>query len=261
MSRQPARGGRLRGDEGSTLVELLVVMVLTTVVLAAVGTVFVSTTRGVRETQVRTSTQADARTAMEAMSRSLRVAVAPPRGAPTGPSSSTPVAGPFTSASPTSVTFYANLQRTAVSFATSGPTTAPVVRANLQAPWLITFAYDSTRSCVTETRTPAVVNTGSNASTVPYTWPASSSTTKCLARTTTPPSFSYFTSGVIAAGGATPAPITQTSSAATLTPAEAGSVVSVGISVVVRDPSAVDLPPTTTTDRVTLVNVLASQAG
>lgn len=247
-------------DRGSTLVELLVVMVLTTVVLAAVGTVFVSATRGVRETQVRTSTQADARTAMEAMSRSLRVAVAPPRGAPTGPSSGTAVPGPFTSASPSSVTFYANLQRADLTFSTTGPTSAPVVRANLQVPWLVTFAYDSTRRCITETRTPATVNTAANAATVPYLW-SSGSTTKCLATTTTPPAFTYFTSGVIAAGGATPAPIAQLDPTSTLSPAEAGTVVSVGIEVVVRDPSAVDLTPTTTKDRVTLVNVLASQAG
>lgn len=247
-------------EQGSTLVELLVVMVLTTVVLAAVGTVFVSTTRGVRETQVRTSTQADARTAMEAMSRSLRVAVAPPRGAPTGPSSGSPVPGPFTSASRSSVTFYANLQRAALTFSTTGPTSAPVVRADLQVPSLVTFAYDASRRCITETRTPATVNTAANAATVPYLW-TSGSATKCLAATTTPPAFTYFTSGVIAAGGATPAPIAQPSSTSPLSPAEAGTVVSVGISLTVVDPDAVDVPPTNTTDRVTLVNVLASQAG
>ncbi|MGQ7298245.1 PilW family protein [Quadrisphaera sp. KR29] len=247
-----------RREEGTTLVELLVVMVLTTIVLAAVGTVFTSSLRGVREAQVRTSTQADARTATEAITRSLRVAVAPPAGAPTGPSSGT-VPSPFTAASSTGVSFYANLQRTTVAFATSGPTSAPVVRAALEGPWLVSYGYDATRQCVTEARTPATANTGPTATTVPYLW-TTGTTTKCLATTTTPPSFSYFTSGVITSAAGATAPIAP-ASGSTLSPAEAASVVSVGVALVVADPRAPDLAPTTTSDRVSLVNVLASQAG
>ncbi len=239
-----------RDEQGSTLVELLVVMVLTTVVLAAVGTVFVSTTRSVRDTQVRTSTQADARTATEAISRSLRVAVTPP-----GPSASSP----FVAASPTSVTFYASLQRSALTYTTTGPTAAPLVRASLAPPTLLTYALDTTRGCITEARTPATVNTGADAAATPYLWPAASTSTKCLARTTAAPSFTYFTSGVIASGAATPAPLTAVDGPP-LTAGQAGSVVSVGVDLLVVDPAAPGVPGTRTSDRVTLVNVLASKA-
>ncbi|TNM64496.1 hypothetical protein FHN55_13280 [Streptomyces sp. NP160] len=248
-------GGR-GGDEGTTLVELLVVMALTTVVLAAVGAVFVSATRSVRETQVLTNTQADARTAAEAMSRSLRVAVVPPQGAPTGPSSEAAVRTPFVSAAADSVSFFANVQRTPVTSTTSGPSTAPLVRAVLQAPSLITFAHDAGTGCITETRTPAVVNTGPDAAATPYTWPGPG-TTKCLAATTQAPVFSYFTSGVIAEGAAS----SQLDSTKPVSASQAKAIVSVGFVLTVQSPTASDVAPTRVTDRVTLVNVLASQAG
>jgi len=231
-----ARRGAASGEDGATLVELLVAMSLTAVVLAAVTAVFVSSTRSVRETQVRTSTQADARTALEAMSRSLRVAVVP-AGSPAGTS-------PFVSATPTSVSFYANLQRTALTYSTSGPTDAPAVHAGLQAPTLVTYAWDAGLSCVTESQVQAVTS-----STGSYSWPGVPAP-KCLARTTGAPAFTYYPSGLLSASGTT-APTT----------ADLARVVSVGVQLEVRDPAAPDVGAAHASDRVTLVNVLAAKTG
>jgi prepilin-type N-terminal cleavage/methylation domain-containing protein len=72
---------RRRGDDaGFSLPELLVVMLLSSIVLAAVAVVFNGSMRVARTASVKGNTTGDARIAMDAMIRRLRVAVVPPGG-------------------------------------------------------------------------------------------------------------------------------------------------------------------------------------
>jgi type II secretory pathway pseudopilin PulG len=69
-----------RGQQGFSLVELLVAIVLAIVVFAASVTVLVSFVKDSGSAQRRTETQAAARTAIDRISRELRTAVAPAAG-------------------------------------------------------------------------------------------------------------------------------------------------------------------------------------
>lgn len=77
------RASRLRAghrDDGITLSELLVSMMIFTIVLAVATSVFVATTRQSRATQGKVGTQSDSRTLMESITRDLRVTVPNPNG-------------------------------------------------------------------------------------------------------------------------------------------------------------------------------------
>lgn len=213
----PAR--RRTDDSGYTLVELLVAMGVASVLLVAIGVVFQAVTSGVRTIDTQVSTVGDGRIAMEAMTRSLRVAAIPPAGNQTSA---------VLTATQNSVSFFSLLNRTG-----SPATTTPN-------PTLITYSFDGT--CINETRTPQ--RTASDGSVL---WDQNAGTT-CLARTTTAPVFAYYTSGLSTTTALT-VPLTG------LTAANRVNVRSIQVSLTVTDPKNPSVKPIRLTDRVTLTNV------
>ncbi|MEJ2579246.1 MAG: prepilin-type N-terminal cleavage/methylation domain-containing protein [Kineosporiaceae bacterium] len=227
------RAFRRRPDHGMSLVELAVAMAISTIVLAALGAVFVSTISVVRTTGSQTSTSADARIGMEAMTRSLRVAIRPDG-----------LATALAVADSSAVSVYSLLNRTGA--------TAPATLA----PTLVEYTYDGT--CVWEAQTPART-LSSPASGGPYYAWDTGRTEKCLLRTTVAPHFAYYTTPVLSTGGTDVAPLTVPGGG--LDEASRATVVSVQITLVVRDAANPDLPGVTDLSRVTLTNVIADLGG
>jgi Tfp pilus assembly protein PilW len=216
-----------------SLVELSVTMLIAGIVIAAVGAVFISTVDVVRTTGSQTSTAADARIGMEAMTRSLRVAVRPD-GLPSA----------FQSAESGHVAFYALLNRTG--------TDAPEDLA----PTLVEYTYDGT--CVLEAQTPGTALTSPPDGGPYYSW-TTGRTEKCLLRTTVAPAFAYYDTPVLATGGVDVAPLTVPASG--LSSAVSATVVSVQVTLVVTDAQNPDLPGVTNLSRVTLTNVVTDLGG
>ena len=228
MAREIRRGE----DEGASLPELLVSMLLFTMVVGAVGAVFVSTLSSVRTTTTTNGTTADARLAMEAVTRTVRVAVQP-QG----------LTSALVEARPDRLVLFASLQRDA--------------SQSITLPTRVTYAYDAATACLSQTQVPASVNTGTDAETVPHQWTGPGATT-CLVRTSVAPTFEYFDAGTLT----TPAgvPIPAMSLPATGLSAEAlPTVVSVQVSVTAAAPGVADVAGVTARDRVTLTNVLAAR--
>ncbi len=124
------RHGRRRDERGVTVVELTVAAAVGSLLLAVAAAAFVGALRTVRVVDVSSSSVADARLAMEAMTRTLRVAYKP-HGTP----------GAVLEAQPHGVRFWALLNRS------GAPSTEE------PAATLVEYGYDGT--CVTETQTRA----------------------------------------------------------------------------------------------------------
>ena len=179
------RRARRAGDGGVSLVELVVAMAVGSVLLLALGTVLAGTLRGSVSATQRVTSSAELRTALDTMSRRLRVAVVP-IGQPTA----------FTTATSTSVSFYANLVPAG---STGCPAAAPATGTGSCAPTRIDYAvarsdapYDpcpgpgSTlpRCCLWETRT-----TPSGTAATGLSWDVSAGAVQsrtCLARQVDP---------------------------------------------------------------------------
>jgi prepilin-type N-terminal cleavage/methylation domain-containing protein len=220
---------RRSGDAGVTLVELSVAMFITAVLLGAVATVLLSTLRGVNASMVKISTAADGRLAMEAMSRTLRVAVTP-----SGETSA------LVTAKPDEIVFYAMLQHT-TAITTPTPTRVRYYRSG---------------NCLMEAQTP-----GQDQGTTPtsYHWVDSQTVTKCLVRTTQVPTtgspwFRYTTSGAL--NGTALIPPTGG-----LSQADRQSVLAVEVTVTVTDPQNTSAGGVSNDVRVTLDNVALAQDG
>jgi hypothetical protein len=206
---------------------MAVAMFVASVLLAGVGTVFVGTLRSVSTLTVKTSAAADTRIAMEALERSLRVAVQP---------SGEPAA--LVSASTTAVSFYAMIGAT-----------SDTVSKTLK-PSLVEYAYDSTAKCLTQAVTPP--SSGS-----PTTW-TTGRTSRCLVRTTSGSlSFAYYTTGQLTAGGTAVPTIAPVSGA--ITTADLPLVQSVEVALTVTDPAHPTVSGVPATSRVTLQNVLSAE--
>jgi Tfp pilus assembly protein PilW len=201
-----------------SLIEVAVSMFVASILFTAVGTVFLGVLRGVSTTNVKTSTGADGRLAIEAMSRTLSVAITP-----TGQPSA------FVSASTTGVTFYSLLNRTGTNSVTE------------PRPTMVAYTYNSTTSCLNEALTPGVL-----VGTV-YSWPASGTRTKCLLRTATAPTFAYFTSSSLAA--------TALSAGSGLSAANLLTVRRVDLRVVATDPANRSIAGVPLDTRIVLANL------
>ena len=99
------RRRRPQGDDGITLAELLVTMMVLTVVMAGLATLFIGSLRTATGTQARLDETTDARIAVSAMGRTLRTAILPSQ---LYDSSSTATAA-FIQAEPRAISFYANV--------------------------------------------------------------------------------------------------------------------------------------------------------
>ena len=224
-----AMGRRLHGghgkDAGVSLAELLVVSLVSTILLAALGTLVSSSLAATRETTTHTAATADARAAMDVVARRLRVATRPLAPAVTPPPPPAPM---FVQASANAVEFYASV----------GPagSTAPV------APSRVRYEYDPTRACLLETVTP----------------PTGPVRTLCLARGSVVPRFQYFqVTKLRSSTNPSPSPASTTPlvppEGGQLSDADADLVASVQVHLAVTDP----LEPSRTLDvgtRVLLVN-------
>ncbi len=204
----------VRDDSGMSLTELLVTMMLTMVLLAVTGTVFVSTMKTVSTSRAKLTQAQDARVSLDALTLRLRVAVPPAVGS-----------AAFVTAAPSQVTFYASLQ--------NGSTADP-------APTLVDFRIDTTRRCLLQTLTLASGTAGS------YTWPAASARSSCVAYGTIASLsrlFTYFPDGTSTVALGT---------AGTVAAADLASIGSVAIDLTIRAGTAAR--PTSVASRVTLPN-------
>jgi len=224
---------RRRGDAGMTLVEVLVAAAVGSVVVAAVSTVAIGALSASKAVMTRTGTSADSRTLGEALTRSLRVA-ARPKGQTAA----------IVAATPTSVTFYALLNRSGTAQSTD------------TVPSYVELGWDGT--CVTRRITPGVVVTNPAATGPFYTW-TPSGTAVCLARTTTAPAYSYYATAVLGVNGTDSPPIGFTSGA--LTTADLPTVRSVQVRLTVTDPKNPGITGAPLLSRVTLTNVLTDTGG
>ena len=223
MSRsdRPERSGRVRGDDGVSLAELLVVMAVSGVLLLALGAVFVGTARTTGDAQARNAATADTRLALDTIGRRLRVAVKPP-GQPSV----------IASAGARSLSFYASVMP-------AGTTTVPL-------PTLV--QYEVVGDCLRERRT-----AGSWLTTDPpvVQWTAAPVDT-CLARGAVnadgAPLFEYLTS----ATSATPLPL----SGGVLSTVAREQVLSVHVRLALSAPGGRAARTNQARTRVTLVNRL-----
>lgn len=221
---------RPTGDGGVGLPELLVAMGMFGIVVAAIGAVFVGLVDTSRIASTKTATTADARIAMEAMTRSLRVAVVP-KGEPSA----------LTVSTTTELQFYASLNRG--------------TGQDADRPTRVTYAYVPATGCVTETQVVAGDSTAADAGARPFTW-TTAGTTKCLIRTSAAPAFSYFDLGTIRRADDTlVAPIVPA------TDAQRATVVSIEAALDVKDPQRPDITGVIARDRVTLTNVFLDAGG
>jgi type II secretory pathway pseudopilin PulG len=206
------------------MTELLVVMMLASILMLAIGTMFVSSLRQNRTVTGKTTSTADARIAMEAMTRELRVATVPP-GQPAA----------IVSASPTAVTFYSSI-------GASTQTTDP-------RPSLVTLRIDSTNRCLWREMTPATVE-GTT-----WSWPTTNKVQGCVARgDIASPLFTYYPINPDDT-------ISTTAFATSALSANLANIVAVGLSLSVTDTFNPGVLPTSLQDQVTLINIATAKAG
>lgn len=220
MIRRRCASGRRRidetGDAGMSLVELLVAMFVASILLAGVATVFSGTLSSVRTVNVKTATAAEARIAMESISRNLRVAVKA-----SGQTSA------LATATDSSLAFYALLNRTNV------PGAIPL-------PTLVEYSWSA--NCLAEAKTPGRMN-----SLGVLVWDTGRTST-CVAHTSVAPTFTYYLDSVTTTALAVPA----TGLSAVVRP----TVTSVRAAVTVKDPNNPGVTGVPVQSRITLINVL-----
>jgi prepilin-type N-terminal cleavage/methylation domain-containing protein len=134
---------RVRDDAGLTLVEMIVSMVVMAILLAAVATIFVATTKAVNANRHRMAQGNDARVAIESTARTLRQAVLPSQDVAGGTCVAVGGGGTCLSAfikgTPTSLQLYSNVDNPLV-HATSG--------TNNSGPRKVTYSIDSSKNLV-----------------------------------------------------------------------------------------------------------------
>jgi prepilin-type N-terminal cleavage/methylation domain-containing protein len=224
-----------RGEAGFSLPELLVVMVLSSIVLAGLAVVFNASMQASRGVTARVATTGDARIALDAMTQRMRVAVVPPNRINAFDMSNLAAAPNFQVGLPsvplaTEVAFFASLT---VPGSTADPT-----------PSLVDYSIDTTAGCLREKVTRA-----SGASPA-FTWPAANTQSRCLAfgaiNVDGTALFDYF------ADGRTDTPMTVA-----LAADNARLVDSIGIDCWVTGTDTTDIPPTKIYSRVSLANLNA----
>ena len=230
--------GRRRGDDGTTLVELMVVMTLFGIIGAILSAVVISTQRQSAAVRLRINDVQSARIGMDAMTRTLRTAVQPAQ-LQVGCTTCTGTAARSTAVSAASAT-------SVQVFANTGATAGPVLTT-------FTVALDSATNTgqLTQTSQPPDLNSAPNFTYTSCTVGASGcrTTRRTLIRGITWPlttaAFTYRTN----AGTAL-----TIGSTGQLTSGQLVAVDSVEISLPVREPNQFRTAPVTITGRVALAN-------
>jgi type II secretory pathway pseudopilin PulG len=222
-------GRRARGaagsDAGLSLAEMLIAMMMASIVMITLGTLFVGSLRENRTVIGKTNSTADARIAMEAMTRELRVATTP-KGQTTA----------LTSATATAVTFYSSI---GASTSSTDPN-----------PSLVTLRIDTTNKCLWREITPATV-VGAT-----LTWPTASKKAGCVARGNINASGAdLFTYYPMNADGT----VSTTAYTAGQLSANLDNIGAIGLALSVGDVANPAVNPTVLQDQVSLVNNIAQQ--
>jgi hypothetical protein len=105
LYRSRTAGGHVRGEEGTTLVELAVVMAVFTGLVGACLALYIGSLRTATGTQARLAEITDGRIAVSAMGKALRTAILPKQL----PGGSTEETAAFIEARPDSIRFFANI--------------------------------------------------------------------------------------------------------------------------------------------------------
>lgn len=216
---------RVGREDGYTMTEMIVVVMILGIVLAAVQTTLVMTNKSVGQSGQRINQTLQAKTAIDSVTKVLRTAVLPSQLNGTG---STSTAAAFIQGTKNSVQFYANINND----------------ANVTGPSQVTYAVGSD-GVLSETIQPPNAH-AANDYNYQYCTPSASCVVKSrvLARgvSTTVTMFTYYTK----AGTAIPD--------ATLTAAELASVDSIDVVITVKAAASQTVGSTTLTERVTLPN-------
>jgi prepilin-type N-terminal cleavage/methylation domain-containing protein len=134
---------KARRDDGLTLIEMIVSMVIMSVLLGAVSTIFLATTKAVNANRHRMSQANSARVAIESVARALRQAVLPSQDVANGTCVTVDGGGTCLSAfiqgTPTSLQFYSNVDNP-VLHATSG--------TNNSGPRKVSYSIDAANNLV-----------------------------------------------------------------------------------------------------------------
>ncbi len=218
-----------REEAGLTAIELVVSAAISSIILAGVATVMVATSTLTSNSLTRTANSRAVRAAAETVTTSLRVGTVP-TGEPAG----------VVDARPDEITFYALLNRSGA-----------VANADV-APTRVRYWWDSTTTCLTQTRVVGVAITPVPATGPQWSWTAPAEN-RCVAKTTTAPEFTYYASSAIAVNGV---PVTDLGATAAGLPAATLPVVkSVQVELTIQDPAAPSVTGSSILDRVTLNNV------
>jgi prepilin-type N-terminal cleavage/methylation domain-containing protein len=222
MTRLLMRVRDRRGDEGMSLVELLVAMVVFSSLMAVVTATAIMTMQSSRNTDARNQDLGRIRLTLENMSKMLRTAAQPPVPAGVTPPNA------FISANARDVSFYGYNQPGA-------------------APSIIRYYVNATNQLVEEV-------TPSTQCAWPYTWNAASKKSRTLARSLTPNQavFSFNAQPTTPSPQGSPLPTSGTPAAV-----GAGDLVNVDnvlMTLSIDVPTSPDIPPTVGTTQVQLRN-------
>jgi type II secretory pathway pseudopilin PulG len=215
-------------DAGLTVVEMLVTAMIGSVVLAGVATVMVSIASTSRQTAIHTSNSRAVRGAAEVVAAALRVGIRP-----SGEASAVVVA------KPDDVSFYTLINRTGASATTALP------------PTLTRYWWDATTSCLNQSRVTGVALSNPAASGPFYSWTGTPDV-RCVMKTSSAPSFTYFTTAALTSGSTVLADMGAPATG--LTASERTQVRSVQVLLTARDPDNASVAPAVVLDRVTLSN-------
>jgi type II secretory pathway pseudopilin PulG len=221
----------VKDDAGMTVIETVVAMSLAGVLLAVVGSVYLSSLSAMSDQRARTSLTAEARIVMESVARRTRVAIRPAGEA-----------AAIVTATPTSLTLYSSVMA-------DGVTTDP-------APVKAEYYVD--RGCLMEARTPARKLASPLPSGQLYAWDTGRRVA-CLAHLRGDPVFSYYDSAALTVGGTTVPPLPVPGGG--LTAAVRTNVRSIGLSLTVADPQRQTAGGVPLSTRVTLTNLATDAVG
>jgi type II secretory pathway pseudopilin PulG len=224
-------GGR-PADGGMSLVEIVVGMALGGVLLAVVGSIFLTSINAMGDQQARTALSGESRVVMESVARRARVAIRPAGEA-----------AAIVTATSTQLTLYSSVMD-------PGAATEP-------APVKAEYYVD--RGCLMEARTPGRKRTAPGPAGQVYLWDTGRTVT-CLAHVQGAPAFTYYDTAALAQPDGTPvAPMTVP--AAGLTATARDQVRSVGLRLSVADAARAKAGRVEVSTRVTLTNLATDAIG